>query len=240
MTQRMIAISDIHGEVDLLNQLLELTEYDPAQDQLILLGDYVDRGSDARETLERVMELVDHGAVALLGNHEDLMLTALTSGRESDWNRWLKVNGGLATLQSYGFTREQLITLSGEDFHLPDLHNDVLDRHLDFIRTLRLYYETPNYICVHAGIEPGKRPEECSRRELIWIREAFHNGYDGDKFIVFGHTPTFYLYHDNSNFEIYYGVNRIIGIDGGAVYGGQLNALDLTTGTAYSVRKVQA
>ncbi len=236
MKRRTLAISDIHGEVDLLNRLLDETGYTPEHDQLVLLGDYVDRGQDARETLERVIGLVHEGAVALLGNHEDLMLTALTSGRESYWNRWLKVNGGLATLQSYGFTSEQLITLSGEDFELPDLHCETLDRHLDFIRSLKLYYETEDYLFVHAGVEPGKPVSECSRRQLIWIREAFHNDYDGEKLVVFGHTPTFYLHKDNTRFDIYYGINRIIGIDGGAVYGGQLNALDVTNGIAYSVR----
>ena len=238
MTRRILAISDIHGEVDLLNRLLDEMGYVPHQDQLILLGDYVDRGRDARETLNRVMELVEGGAIALLGNHEDLMLTALTSCRESDWNRWLKVNGGLATLQSYGFTSDQLITLSGEDFQLPDLHCDILDQHLEFIRSLRLYYETDDYLFVHAGVEPGKPLSDCSRRQLIWIREDFHEGYDGEHFVVFGHTPTFYLYKDNKRFDIYYGVNRIIGIDGGAVYGGQLNGLDVTNGIAYAVRSI--
>lgn len=236
VSKRILAISDIHGEVDLLNQLLEKANYDADEDQLILLGDYVDRGSDSRDTVTRVMELVTQGAIALLGNHEDMMLTALTSGREADWNRWLKINGGLATLQSYGFTKEQLTTLPGEDFQLPDLTCEILDRHLDFIRSLPLYYETPSHIYVHAGVEPGKTPAESTRRELIWIREVFHQGYEGDKFVVFGHTPVFYLYGDQQIFDIYYGINRIIGIDGGAAYGGQLNALDTTNGIAYAVR----
>jgi len=237
MSERTLVISDIHGELSLLDRLLDDIEYRPERDQLILLGDYVDRGSNSRGTLERVMQLTREGAIALKGNHEDLMFNALTSGREADWNRWLKVNGGLATLLSYGFTRDELITLSGEDFHLPDLHHDELLQHLEFISGLPLYYETPDYLYVHAGVEPGKTAAETTERQLFWIREPFHTGYDGEKLVVFGHTPTFYLHQDTANFNIYYGVNRIIGIDGGAAYGGQLNALDTTNGISYEVHK---
>ncbi|ANF98181.1 metallophosphoesterase [Paenibacillus bovis] len=237
MSGRTLAISDIHGELDLLDRLLDKIDYRPEQDQLILLGDYVDRGSNSRGTLERVIQLTRAGAIALKGNHEDLMFNALTSSREADWNRWLKVNGGLATLLSYGFTREELITLSGEDFHLPDLHNEELQQHLEFIRELPLYYETPDYLYVHAGVEPGKTAAETTARQLFWIREPFHTGYDGEQLVVFGHTPTFYLHQNAANFDIFYGVNRIIGIDGGAAYGGQLNALDTTSGISYAVHK---
>ncbi|WP_458122407.1 metallophosphoesterase [Paenibacillus sp. Z6-24] len=237
MSGRTLAISDIHGELELLDRLLDTINYQPGEDQLILLGDYVDRGSNSRGTLDRVMQLTRDGAIALKGNHEELMHTALTSGREADWNRWLKVNGGLATLLSYGFSREELITLSGEDFHLPDLHSDALLQHLAFIRELPLYYETSDYLYVHAGVEPGKSAAETAPRQLFWIREPFHTGYQGKQLVVFGHTPTFYLHQDAANFNIYYGINRIIGIDGGAAYGGQLNALDTTNGISYAVHK---
>ena len=38
--KRILVISDIHGEIEKFEQLLEEAQYDAKQDQLILLGDY--------------------------------------------------------------------------------------------------------------------------------------------------------------------------------------------------------
>ncbi len=43
--KRILVISDIHGEIEKFEQLLEEAQYDAKQDQLILLGDYVDTWS---------------------------------------------------------------------------------------------------------------------------------------------------------------------------------------------------
>ena len=45
--KRTLVISDIHGELELFEELLRETGYDAAEDELILLGDYVDRGPDS-------------------------------------------------------------------------------------------------------------------------------------------------------------------------------------------------
>ncbi|UOK56709.1 metallophosphoesterase [Bacillus sp. OVS6] len=49
-----------------------MIKYNPANDQLILLGDYIDRGPRSKETLSEVMSLVDEGAIALRGNHDQM------------------------------------------------------------------------------------------------------------------------------------------------------------------------
>ena len=54
--KRVLAISDIHGELELFDSLLEKLNYDADEDQLILLGDYVDRGRDSKGVLNRVSE----------------------------------------------------------------------------------------------------------------------------------------------------------------------------------------
>ncbi|MCQ4088232.1 metallophosphoesterase family protein [Saccharibacillus sp. JS10] len=236
MPTRTLAISDIHGELDLLEQLLAKSHYDAATDQLVLLGDYIDRGPKSMQTLEYVMKLHAEGAIVLKGNHEDLMLRALDGGSEEDWTRWIVRNGGYTTLQSYGFTKQQLRIETGEAFRQPKLDSEVLDRHLKFVRSLRHYYETEEFICVHAGIPPGKTPEQSDPFELLWIREEFHRGYHGSKKVIFGHTPTRGLHNDEDNDNLYYGDNRIIGIDGGAVFGGQLNALVIESGETFAVK----
>jgi len=236
MSKRTLAISDIHGELDLLDRLLKQTGYHPDVDQLVLLGDYIDRGPKSMQTLERVMELHAAGAIVLKGNHEDLMLRALDGGGEDDWKRWIVRNGGYVTLQSYGFAERQLRIETGEAFRQPQLDSDTLERHLNFVRGLPAYYETDEFVCVHAGIPPGKTAAESDPSDLIWIREEFHKGYNGTKKVIFGHTPTRGLHGDPDNNAPYYGRNRIIGIDGGAVFEGQLNALAIESGETFYVK----
>ncbi|EGA88410.1 serine/threonine protein phosphatase [Planococcus donghaensis MPA1U2] len=222
--KRLLAISDIHGELELFNELLERIEYDAAVDQLILLGDYVDRGPDSKEVLERVIELKRQGAIILRGNHDQMMLEAAAEKPCAKEN-WVR-NGGLATLHSYD--------PSIQNTTLPV--NGIFGGHVEFIKEMDYYHETDDYIFVHAGVQPGVSPHETDPYLLLWIRQEFHTGYSGNKTVIFGHTPTFVL-RGTENYDVYFGDNQIIGIDGGAVYGGQLNCLELPSKKLYSVRK---
>ncbi|MFD2444880.1 metallophosphoesterase family protein [Bacillus sp. CGMCC 1.16607] len=233
--KRTLLISDIHGELVKFEQLLEMVNYNPDQDQLILLGDYVDRGPHSKEVIEKVMSLNEAGARVLKGNHEDMMIKALTTDEEHAWNRWVKINGGDKTLLSYGFSEEDLI-VSEETFQKPLLPSEILEKHLEFVQGLEHYIETDEYIFVHAGVHPSTPVTETDPHTLMWIRDEFHNGYKGEKTVIFGHTYTKTLHGDAENYEVYFGNNRIIGIDGGAVYGGQLNCLELPSRKVYSVK----
>ena len=106
--KRSLVISDIHGEIELLERLLADVDYDSSHDQLIFLGDYVDRGSDSKKVLDKVIELKSQGAFVLKGNHEDMMIKALTTDDERSWKTWVNRNGGSKTLESYGFTHKRV------------------------------------------------------------------------------------------------------------------------------------
>ncbi|GGA52646.1 metallophosphoesterase family protein [Paenibacillus physcomitrellae] len=234
---RVIAISDIHGELDKLTRLLKAADYKPDKDQLILLGDYIDRGPQSRQVLDMVIGLQRQGAFLLKGNHEDLMIQALTTKEEQPWNRWVVRNGGDKTLLSYGlFERDFQSKGTGESFRMPVMYAPELWKHLEFVQSLDHYIETDDFIFVHGGVDPEQELAQTPPYTLMWIRTPFHNGYAGKKKVVFGHTPTSGLHGDAANNHVYYGENNIIGIDGGAVFGGQLNALDVTNGIVYYVR----
>lgn len=221
--KRILAISDIHGELELFNRLLEQVNYDASTDQLILLGDYVDRGPNAKGVLERVIELEQQGAIVLRGNHDQMMLEA-AKGETGAAGNWLR-NGALPTLQSYD--------ASIKGMKLPG--TELFWEHVEFLKKTKFYYETDDYIFVHAGVQPDVPVEETDPYVLMWIRDEFHRGYSGDKKIVFGHTPTFMM-RGTQDYRAYFGDNRIIGIDGGAVYGGQLNCLELPGEHVHFVR----
>ncbi|MGN7410846.1 metallophosphoesterase [Sporosarcina sp. SAFN-010] len=225
--KRTLVISDIHGELDMLTALLEKAAYNSTTDRLFLLGDYIDRGPDSKATLDKVMELVKGGAIALKGNHEDMMVKSLIDGNERIWRNWTGRNGGDATLQSYGFEPESFLFSDDQEFQKPHLYSNHLNRHLEFIRNLPYYIEEDDTIFIHAGVKPGVPLDETDPYELIWIRDEFHTNYKGPKTVIFGHTPTKGFRDDENDNSIYYGSNSIIGIDGGAVFGGQLNCLIL-------------
>lgn len=222
--KRILAISDIHGELELFNELLEKVKYDAGEDQLVLLGDYVDRGPDSKGVLERVVELKRQGAIVLRGNHDQMMLEA-AKGETGAAVNWLR-NGALSTLQSYD--------ASIKGMELPEM--ELFWEHVEFLKETAFYYETDGYIFVHAGVQPGVPLQETDPYLLMWIRDEFHRGYSGEKKVVFGHTPTFKL-RGTDDCSVYFGDNRIIGIDGGAFYGGQLNCLEIPGERVHVVKK---
>ena len=234
--KRTLVISDIHGEIELFEKLLNIVQYDPTVDQLILLGDYVDRGPNSMAVVEKVIRLKEQGALVLKGNHEDMMIKALTLNDENSWKHWAVRNGGRQTLQSYGFTESEFVINENGPFVKPDINSDRLTKHLAFIQNLDTYIEWEEVIFVHAGVKPAVPINETDSHTLIWIRDEFHKDYKGDKTIVFGHTPTKSLNETETDYSIYFGDNNIIGIDGGAVFGGQLNCLELPSRITHSVK----
>src|SRR5437660_645142 len=96
---RILAIGDVHGCARALTTLLSAVAPAP-EDQLVTLGDYVDRGPNSRGVLDAILALHATGRlVALRGNHEQMMLNARLGGE--DLELWLAC-GGSQTLASYG------------------------------------------------------------------------------------------------------------------------------------------
>src|SRR5215210_8871670 len=137
-------IGDIHGRPKLLDQLINNVPWDVEQDKIVFLGDLVDRGPDAPGVIERVMELAaaNPNVVVLRGNHEQMMLDCLDYG---DLQWLIPENGGLATLNSYGFNLSDLQDVS--DIKIPD-------EHVEFLRGLPFFHEDEKAIYVHAGLVP--------------------------------------------------------------------------------------
>src|SRR5262245_13321258 len=98
MSERVIAIGDIHGCAVALRKLIEVLAPEP-DDTLVVLGDCVDRGPDSRGVIEQLLALrEDCQLVPILGNHEEMMLNYIDGRPQPD--DWLQV-GGAATVESY-------------------------------------------------------------------------------------------------------------------------------------------
>lgn len=226
--RRLLVISDMHGQIDAFNALLEKAEFDASEDLLFLLGDYVDRGQNPKAMVAKARELEKKGAIVLKGNHEDMMEKALIGRKTESLAHWA-ANGGAQTLSSYGLDFKFVYqNIESDSLKLP---NELLDD-LSWIEQLNVYAQTEHYIFVHAGVDPDKKIEDTDEETFLWIREPFFSGYHGDKSVIFGHTPTMNL---QQSCDIFFGKNKIIGIDGGSVFGGQLNCLELPSKATFSV-----
>ena len=198
------AIGDIHGCLDKLKALLLKIDADPAGDELVFLGDYIDRGPSSYEVVAYLIALERRmpGTVFLKGNHEERFAQYL-SGTD---RQLFVMNGGQATLDSY----EKNWT-HGDGNLIPS-------DHLRFFSSLRLYHQTADYIFVHAGLREAVPLELQKVEDLLWIRDAFiSSDYDFGKRVIFGHTPfSNPLVQPNK-----------IGVDTGAVYGNRLTCVKL-------------
>lgn len=158
-----VVIADIHGHFDALQKLKKKFGYNPIEHQLIYLGDYIDRGPNSCEIVNEVMRDVQEGAVALLGNHERMMLNAIAKepnkNRINDTMLWLR-NGGQKTLDSY------------ENKKL------VMKSHLEYFESLPLSVESDKYFFVHAGVNPTRKIEDQTEEDFLWIRHDFLNASD--------------------------------------------------------------
>ena len=201
---KIFAIGDIHGCYDQLLALLKKIPINFKQDTLVFMGDYIDRGPHSVEVVDYLIKLKKRvpGIILLKGNHEDMLEKYLNG---TDRFTYL-LNGGQQTLDSY-LSRS---TKTGTHPIPPD--------HMEFFKSLRLIYETDDYIFVHAGLRPKVALDSQESEDLLWIRDKFlHSGYDFGKPVIFGHTPLGKpLVEPNK-----------IGIDTGAVYGHDLTCVQL-------------
>ena len=195
--RRVYAIGDIHGRLDLLEALLEAIAVDAAsgpsaENVIVCLGDYVDRGPNSRGVVERLSQSPPRGfeIVCLKGNHEDMMLKFLMG--EGEPGDWLK-NGGRETLKSYGVPIADLYTRPLDEDAVEAareaLRLGIPGSHVAFLTTLDLLYEEGDYLFVHAGVKPAVALSEQREEDLIWIRNEFLNcDEDFGKIIVHGHS----------------------------------------------------
>lgn len=221
---RVYAVGDVHGRADLLEALLAEIAADvrarPApRVAVVFLGDYVDRGPDSRQVVERLMagpggDLAAAQWICLKGNHEEYMLRFLTETAVGP--AWC-LNGGLATVRSYAGSLPE-----GGEADMPGLQlalsRSLPPAHLRFLSRLPLMHVEGDYVFVHAGVRPGVALADQDPADLLWIRDDFlFEPAVFEKVVVHGHTPTPIP-------EIR--PNRI-GVDTGAYKFGRLTALVL-------------
>lgn len=172
---RTLAIGDIHGCLTALDTLLGFIQPRP-DDQLVFLGDYVDRGPDSKGVLDRLIELKrSQDMICLLGNHEVMMVLA---GQGQEVRFWLSC-GGKEALESYA--RPNGIALL----------EDIPQAHWRFVQSACTdWYETPTHVFVHANLQPDIPLKEQGTEWIHWqpLDRLRHRPHVSGKTMVCGHT----------------------------------------------------
>ncbi|XHS00388.1 metallophosphoesterase [Sphingomonas sp. DBB INV C78] len=205
----------------MLGHLLERIEADlsargDCATQIIVLGDFIDRGADSASVVDLLRAFdEDTHITVLMGNHEAIAVDALR-GQPGAMRQWLAM-GGRAALESWGVSSSLLDQGSTEEIEAA-ASRCVPAEVINWLEALPHYTIVGDYLFVHAGIRPGTVIEDQDPRDLLWIRDDFLDSRaDHGRVVVHGHSACE---------EVQKRRNRI-GIDTGAYWTGRLTALCL-------------
>ncbi len=227
--RRIIAISDIHANMPYFRGLLEKINFSDS-DELIIDGDFLEKGGQSLETLRFIMELAKRGNCrAVCGNCDTW--SDIISAERRYWDTrivqyMLERRGGLV----WDMLTEMGLEISPQlDF--PSIIPELAERfetEWSFLRSLPHVIETPHYIFVHGGIRPDEPIERQLGGDCMKFDAFMDRGYTFDKWVIVGHWPVMLYLPDRvcAN-PIIDRQHRVISIDGGCSLkdDGQLNAL---------------
>jgi serine/threonine protein phosphatase 1 len=162
---RTIAIGDIHGEVSLVRRLIE-TIQPQAEDTIVGIGDYLDRGEDSIATIIYLLELDTHyHCIWLRGNHDAAWLEVWNGER---FTHVPAIPGARKVWAKYRFTPPAFIGT--------------------FLEKTRIFYEDGYAWYSHAGALPGVPFWETPPEVFVWGRSGFlSSSWDWGKPVIFGH-----------------------------------------------------
>jgi len=162
--ERVAVIGDIHGELERLDRLLAML---PRGIPLIVVGDVIDRGPDARGVVER---LVERGAIGVRGNHEEWLLRLVSTG-SLDRAALGPALSGSATLRSYGFASSSPEEIEAQVDQVPQAHRAWL-RALPV--ALDLDVHSQRYWVIHAGVPSTVELRGLRIEEVVPFLAAHH------------------------------------------------------------------
>ena len=227
---RVLAIGDVHGMYEKLIKLMDKIRFNPDEDLLIFLGDYIDRGPDPGRCLQYIFALQQQYpdvVVCLMGNHEVMMSSYFMQKRGSYNNlivdyagSWLD-NGGLETLKQ-----------------LDEMDADTKEELLQWVMNLPVKYQYQDYFFCHAGVDPDVPLAVQNEFDMLWRRQQWWEQYKGEETLVVGHTPVQKVMKltgkERRMPKPLFLANHVIMCDTGAyMSGGKLSCVDVLAGKVW-------
>ena len=172
---KTFVVPDIHGMFDLMMKGMHaIDKYSETKNpKIIFLGDYIDRGEKSADVVSFVRSGIESGApwVALKGNHEDFMASAICDGDQNYGYSWMQ-NGGAECIASYYGDMERL-----ED-------------DARWMKSLPIFHKDAHRVYVHAYAPHNDPIESAMEHDVLWTR--YPKGADVGCMglhVVHGHTP---------------------------------------------------
>lgn len=178
---RVLAVGDVHGMYEKLITLMDKIRFNPEEELLLFLGDYIDRGPASDKCLQYIFDLQHTWpdcVVCLLGNHE-VMMASYFMQKQGSYNHlivdyadsWLD-NGGFETLKQ-----------------LDELDAEKRKTLITWATNLPVQFQYQEFFFCHAGIDPEVPLTVQSEFDMLWRRQQWWEQYKGEETIVVGHTP---------------------------------------------------
>jgi serine/threonine protein phosphatase 1 len=185
-------IGDIHGCYFTLKKML--TNWNPSDQKLILIGDYIDRGNYSGRVLKLLWE-IKHSypeVLFLKGNHEYIYKFHYTNVEQTDW---ATIGAGKVTIADF-------------------VNNNIsVTQAINFFDSLQLEYDCDGFKVSHAGIansDTNVYEEDNYEYGILWTRKELLNI---GKTQIIGHTP------HNLKSPLYNLESNSYNIDSGCCYG---------------------
>lgn len=227
---RVLAIGDVHGMYEKLIKLMDKIRFNPDEDLLIFLGDYIDRGPDPGRCLQYIFALQQQYpdvVFCLMGNHE-VMMSSYFMQKRGNYNNlivdyagsWLD-NGGLETLKQ-----------------LDEMDADTKEELLQWVMNLPVKYQYQDYFFCHAGVDPDVPLAVQNEFDMLWRRQQWWEQYKGEETLVVGHTPVQKVMKltgkERRTPKPLFLANHVIMCDTGAyMSGGKLSCVDVLAGKVW-------
>lgn len=244
--QRLLVISDIHGHLDHLIQLLKKMGYD-GNDILIIVGDLIDKGPESLRTVQYVMDLCrQHPVYVSMGNVDIARVQKIlddspgSGERFTEYLQWMekywKNSIGQEMLADLGISVRQVTAENAAEC----MHRirEQFREELDFLISRPTILTAGRYLFVHGGVPTddlealeGTDAYPYLKNDAFWDQ-----GYCFDQYtVVTGHWPVWLYRQDREDGSPLLDRKRgIFCIDGGCglKIAGQLNGIVITDSLA--------
>jgi hypothetical protein len=199
---RVIAIGDVHGCIDELQDLLRKCDYRPG-DLIVFLGDLVSKGPDSISVVQMAREL---GAIGVRGNHDFEVVR---------WHQAIKSGVDPPVVGSEHFhiasclSKADMKWMYSLPWYISSKELGALFVHAGFVSGIRLAKQNPRLMMNMRSILPDGTVTSKFFNNWPWARL-----WDGPQTVLFGHDA-------DRGLQQY---EHAIGLDTGCVYGGRLTA----------------
>ncbi len=199
---RVIAIGDVHGCIDELQELLRQCDYRPG-DLVVFLGDLVSKGPDSISVVQMAREI---GAIGVRGNHDFEVIR---------WHQAIKNGVDPPVVGSEHFhiasclTKADMKWMYSLPWYISSRELGALFVHAGFVSGIRLAKQNPRLMMNMRSILPDGTVTSKFFNNWPWARL-----WDGPQTVLFGHDA-------DRGLQQY---EHAIGLDTGCVYGGRLTA----------------